>query len=105
MEAVDRLHEYFLPRTSILAERRRLFQSQQSVGQTATEWACMVRRMVDKCKFPAEYVEQAMRDVFIFGIQHKGIAERLMDIDIDNLNFANAQSRAETMERARRDVG
>jgi hypothetical protein len=60
--------------------------------------------MVAKCQFPAAYVEEAMRDVFIFGLADRLVEERLMDGDISKLNFSIAQSRAEIMERAQRDL-
>ena len=69
-----------------------------------TEWACRVRKLVNRCGFPKEYNEEAMRDVFIFGLNEKRIAERLMDQDISELNFATAQGRAEAMERASRTL-
>ena len=103
-EAVQRLREYFHPKTSALAERRNLWRSCQEGGETVTEWACRVRKLVNRCGFPKEYNEEAMRDVFLFGLNEKRIAERLMDQDITELNFATAQGRAEAMERASRTL-
>jgi len=104
-DVVRRMEEYFTPKFSILSERHSLLSSQQGLSESITEWSCRVRRMVLKCSYPADYVEEAMRDTFIFGLHDKVIKERLLEIEIKDLNFKVAQSKAEVLERAQLEIG
>lgn len=102
--AIDRFKSYFTQKSSVLLHRKTFFESRQGQTETATEFACRLRRLAAECKFSAGEKE-LLRDIFVFGIYNDILGERLLAEDPATLTFEAALLKAEAFERAKKERG
>lgn len=100
-DAVNRFQSYFVGSASILLKRKTFFDTQQTPGETVTEYACRLRRIAADCCF--KDVGENLRDKFVLGIFDSNLGERLLTEDASTLTFELALQKAQAYERARRD--
>ena len=100
-DAVKMLDAYFGAGESILLFRKTFFQARQSADESATEFACRLRRLSVQCNFAN--ATEMLRDVFVLGIHDDRLGERLLTEDAQTLTFDKALAKAEAFERASSD--
>ena len=97
-EAVARLEEYFVGRSSMMLQRKLFFNSKQGANESVADFAGRLRRISADCDF-ADAAEMC-RDIFVFGVSNDRLGERLLAEDPKTLTFNDAVTKAETFERA-----
>ena len=100
---LQRFGEYFSDRSSVLLRRKTFLEARQLQAESATEYACRLRRLVKECSFGANIAATLLRDMFVMGIFAKALGEKLLSLDDTKLTFDKAVQMAEAFERARAD--
>lgn len=100
-EVIQRFNEHFTGRVSILLRRKAFYTSAQGTSESATDFACRLRRLAGDCGF--NETATILRDIFVIGIRNDVIGERLLMEDAATLTFEGAIARAEAAERAMDD--
>ena len=103
-DIVSAMNSYFKIHSSVLLRRREFLHASQGSSESASEFACRLRRLVQDCAFTADK-QSLLRDVFVIGIKDSRLGERLLAEDPAVLTFENALQKAEAWEMARSDRG
>ena len=98
-EIDDILVKIYDPQTTNIMERVRFYKLQQSSGQNIRLFVSALRKQASRCQFGA-FLDEAMRDKFVCGLQDGAIQKRLLGID--KLPFEKAQKIALSMETAQK---
>ena len=93
-DIVDALKRHF---ALVVAERYDFHKRDQRPGQTIALYVAELRRLASKCAF-AGYLEEALRDRFVCGLQSEPIQRKLLSEAA--LTFAKAVETATNMEAA-----
>ena len=72
----ETLRRHFQPKKVIIAERFRFHRRNQAAGETVVQYVAELRRLSAHCDF-ADYLDQALRDGFVCGLQNESIQRRL----------------------------
>ena len=98
------LKDHYEPAPLIIAERYRFHQRGQDIGESIADYVAELRRMATKCKFEEtrDFLEESLRDRFVFGLRAEGIRKRLLTEP--NLTFAKAIEIAQSVETASKDA-
>lgn len=102
--AVERFDEHFTGRTSVLLLRKQFYEARQMSNESATDFACRLRRISKDCNFGSSLTTM-LRDIFVVGVRDDRLGERLLAESADTLTFDNALVKAESFERARTERG
>ncbi len=98
---VKALGDHFVPKRSVIAETYHFHQRHQQEGETVADYVADLRRLSSKCDF-GDYLERAMRDMLVQGVQSESIRRRLL-IETD-LSLEMAVKIAESSEGAERQA-
>jgi len=79
-EIVDVMTEYLQPQPLIIAKRFKFHKRNQASAETVSQYLAELRKLVEKCKFDA-YLEEALRDRFVYGLRSEFIQRRLLRIN------------------------
>ena len=76
----------------------------QDIGESIADYVAELRRLATKCKFEEtrDFLEDSLRDRFVFGLRAEGIRKRLLTES--NLTFAKAIEVAQSVETASKDA-
>ena len=97
-----RFEQHFGCRTSILLKRKAFFEARQTSTESATNFACRLRRLAKECNFGANQ-EELLRNIFVCGVHNDRLGERLLAEDESKLNFDIALAKAEAFERSQEE--
>ena len=100
-EIVTKLTEHLEPKPTVIAERYRLHQRQQKVGESVITYMAALRRLAKDCNYGA-FFEEALRDKFVCGLANEGIKMKLLQEK--DLTLAKACEIATAMEAAEKDT-
>ena len=103
-EVVKMLQDHYEPAPLVIAERYRFHQRSQDVGESIADYVAELRRLATKCKFEdtTDFLEDSLRDRFVFGLRAEGIRKRLLTEP--KLTFAKAIEIAQSVETASKDA-
>lgn len=93
----ETLTKVYEPPSTTILERFRFLSISQKSGQTITQFVSALRKQASKSKFGA-FMDDALRDIFVYGLRDQAIQKRLLGIEV--LNFEKAQKIAISMETA-----
>ena len=66
LDITDTLKAHFQPKSLVIAERYHFYKREQALGESIS---AALRHLAAKCSF-AGYVDEALRDGFVCGLQH-----------------------------------
>ena len=94
-DIVTRLRARTVPETVEIAERYRFFKRVQKSEENVIEYMSNLRALAKTCNF-GDYLDTALRDQFVCGLQDSRIQRELLCIR--DLSLAQAQDKARSME-------
>ena len=74
---VETLKRHYEPKPLIIAERFHFHRRNQTAGESIAEYIAELRRLSTHCEFGA-YLDQALRDRLVCGLQSESIQKRLL---------------------------
>lgn len=98
-EIVDALHDYYDPAPLEIVENFRFHLRKQQGGESVEEYMTALRRLSTYCNF-GNYLQTALRNQFVFGLQNATIKNKLLSVK--NLTLDVALSTARSMELSAR---
>ena len=99
-ELIKELSGYFTQDVNEIPERYKFFQESQKSGQSVKDYAVELRRIASKCNFDT-FLEQALRDRFVFGLLDDGLRTHLLKQK--KITFKGAYEEAVNWEMAVKD--
>ena len=72
----ETLTDHLKPQPLIIAERYKFYFRDQSENETITEYLAELRKLTLNCEFK-DYLDQALKDRFVCGLQNNNIWRRL----------------------------
>ena len=72
----ETLTDHLKPQPLIIAERYKFYFRDQSENETITEYLAELRKLTLNCEFK-DYLDQALKDHFVCGLQNNNIRRRL----------------------------
>ena len=97
---LEKLDCHYGTKISVWGERMLFYEAQQRNNEPVNEWAVRVRHLSVNCKF-GNYLNEALRDKFIFGLQKGHILEKILQEDPTEVSFTRAVELAEGLEVAK----
>ena len=76
-EVKQKLTAHFKPKPITIAERFRFYKRQQRQGESMADYVAELRRLATACEFGA-FLDDALRDKFVCGLQNENIQRRLL---------------------------
>ena len=76
-QVFSRFEQHFGCRISILLKRKAFFEARQNSTESATNFACRLRRLAKECNFGANR-EELLRDIFACGVHNDRLGERFL---------------------------
>ena len=73
----ETLIDHLKPQPIIIAERYKFYCRDQSENETITEYLAELRKLTLNCDFK-DFLDQALRDRFVCGLQNNSIRRRLL---------------------------
>ena len=103
-EMVKILKDHYELVPLVITECYRFHQRSQDIGESIADYVAELRRLVTKCKFEetTDFLEDSLRDRFVFGLRAEGIRKRLLSES--KLTFAKAIEIAQSVETASKDA-
>jgi hypothetical protein len=95
------LQEFYAPKPLEIAENYRFYQRNQEDGESLQDYAAALQKLTINCNF-GNYLNAALRNKFVFGLQSNRIKCRLLEMD--NLTFDIAVKTAISMELSEKDA-
>ena len=80
-ELTDLLIRHFDPELLIIAERFHLHRRNQAPGESVTKFVAELRCLSSTCKFAEAYLDEALWDRFVCGIENENFQQRLLSED------------------------
>lgn len=71
------LRKHFEPKRAVIAECYHFYKCDQSVGENITDFNAVLRKLATHCNFGV-YLEEALRDRLVCGLQQETIQRRLL---------------------------
>lgn len=99
-EIVVKFDEHFCVKKSVWGERMLFYQAHQENSESIMDWAVRVRHLSTNCDF-GTFLNIAIRDKFIFGMQKCRALEKLLQESSNTLDFKKAVEIAQSVESAR----
>ncbi|XP_072041093.1 uncharacterized protein [Amphiura filiformis] len=100
----DLLKKHYRPQRSVVAERFRYRSCKQQPGQSISDYATNLKKLIASCEFQGDQLEQNLRDQFICGLRSKDTIEKLLGPQEKDYNFAQAVDMAIAEEEATKNV-
>jgi len=102
-KVVKMLQDHYEPAPLVIAECYRFHQRSQDVGESIADYVAELH-LATKCKFEdtTDFLEDSLRDRFVFGLHAEGIRKRLLTEP--KLTFAKAIEIAQSVETAAKDA-
>ena len=100
-EIVAALKEHYEPKPLVIAERFHFHKRNQAAGESVAEFVAELRRLARHCEFKT-FLEEALRDRFVCGLNKKAIQNKLLTEK--DLTLAKALQIAAGMEAAAKEV-
>ncbi|KAJ8022246.1 hypothetical protein HOLleu_37087 [Holothuria leucospilota] len=98
-EITDKLKSHFCPVPPTVAERFKFYGRKQCSDETVTEYLAELKKLAKTCNFRG-FLDEALRDSFIFGLKDENTQKRLLGED-DSLSLEKAFKLAVGMETAK----
>lgn len=94
------LRAHLSPEPLIIAERYHFYNRAQREGETVGQYMAALRNLASKCDFKT-FLEEALRDRFVFGLRDDSTKQKLMgtkNLVLENAMNANERARHELDE-------
>ena len=98
-EISQRMHAHYNPKPPVLAERCTFHRRCQNRGEPISDYSAELKRLASSCNF-GTFLDQALRDRFIFGLAAEHVQTRLLSEDETQLTLEKAFNIAVGMETA-----
>ena len=98
---LEKINKHFNPRPSIIMERYKFHSRTQQPEESVSAFIAELRKLTEFCDF-GDSVNDMLRDRFVAGLSNTRIQHRLLAES--TLTFQKAQSIAQAMELAEKDV-
>ena len=95
----ETLRDHYEPKPLVIAERFYFYQRSQKTTESVSEYVAKVRMLSTRCEF-AEFLNDALRDRFVCGLNNEVLQKRLLSEK--NLTFTKAVEIAQCAEAAER---
>ena len=76
-EAIELLKSHFNPKPPVTAERHKFYQRRQETAENVAEYLAALRKCAEHCNF-ADFLQQALQDTFVCGLNSSAIQKRLL---------------------------
>ena len=76
-ELIKLLNEHLNPTPIVIVKRYKFYQRKQSEGESLGEYIAALRKLTEHCEF-GSFLNEALRDKFVCGIQSQNIRKRLI---------------------------
>lgn len=76
-ELVAILGEHLNPKPLVIAERFTFHDRNQKEGETVAQYMAALRKLTERCEFK-DYLEEALRDHVVCGLQNEAVQRRLL---------------------------
>ena len=96
-EIVAAMKDHLNPKPLVIAERYKFHKRVQKEGESVAQYLASLRKLAEKCEF-GEFLDQALRDKLVCGMQNEMIQRRLLTEK--ELTAARAYEIARGMEAA-----
>lgn len=96
-ELVLILKHHYAPKKIITAERSKFYERKQKEGESIADFVEGLHQLASSCNFPANFLQEALRDKFVCGIANMAVRSELLSKDH---NFTRAVEVAQGMEAA-----
>ena len=96
-EAIELLKNHFNPKPLVIAKRYKFYQRRQETAENVAEYLAPLRKCAEHCNF-ADFLQQALRDKFVCGLNSSTIQQRLLAES--ELTLKRALEIAQSMEAA-----
>ncbi|CAG4992790.1 unnamed protein product [Colias eurytheme] len=101
-EIVKKVRNHLIPKKCEIAERMSFRACKQEAGQSLNDFMARLKQMARNCNFEGtKYLEENLRDQFVYGIRSDTIRFRLLTEE--TLTYARATEIALSLEAADRD--
>ncbi len=100
-QITDHLKDYYSPKRLAVAERFKFHNYKQQPGQSITEYATQLKKLVSHCDFNGASLESNLRDRFICGLSSEHLQRKLLSEELD---FKRAVQKALADEAANKNV-
>ena len=74
---VKQFDEFFDVRRNVILERAKFNRLNQRVGESAEQYITALYSLVETCEYPADLVDEMLRNRPVVGMRHIALAERL----------------------------
>ena len=101
VDLVGVLRAHYAPKPMVIAERFHFHRRNQQSGESIAEYLAQLRRLALHCEF-GDYLDQALRDRLVCGMQSESIQRRLLT-EAD-LTLTRAVTLAQGMEAATKNT-
>ena len=94
---IGKFDEYFKVRKNVIYERARFNRRDQLEGETAEEYITTLYALVKTCDYPADLVDEMLRDRLVVGIRDKPLSDKLQmkaDLTLETVKKAIRQREA-----------
>ncbi|XP_039629428.1 uncharacterized protein LOC120541637 [Polypterus senegalus] len=71
------LQQHFSPKPLVITERFRFHKRNQAEGESVSQYVAVLKKLSEHCEFGA-YLEEALRDRFVCGLNNEAIQKRLL---------------------------
>ena len=95
-EAIELLKNHFNPKPPVIAEGYKFYQRRQETAENVAEYLAALRKCAEHCNF-ADFLQQALRDKFVCGLNSSAIQKRLLAES--ELTLKRALEIAQSMEQ------
>ena len=105
-KVIGKFDEHFKVRKNVIFERARFNKRDQLEGETAEEYITTLYGLVKTCDYPADLVDEMLRDRLIVGILDQPFADRLQtkaDLTLDSAKKPIRQK--EAVREHRQELG
>lgn len=100
-EVVSTLKDYFSPEPLEMMENYKFHQRCQQDGESIHDFLKALQRLSTTCKF-GSYLDTALRNQFVFGLQNQNIQARLLEVA--DLTLQSALNKAYSMDIATKNA-
>ncbi|XP_040275489.1 uncharacterized protein K02A2.6-like [Bufo bufo] len=100
-ELIQTLHTHYNPKPLEIAERFKFYSRRQQAGEDIKTYIIALRKLAATCQF-GDYLQTALRDMFVMGLCDPAIQKRLLTEP--DLTLTKATDLATVMELATRDA-
>ena len=93
---------HFEPKPSLITERFHFHKRNQATGESIADYIAKLRRLASRCSFPRDYLDDTLRNRFVYGLRSESIQKSLLSAE--DLSLSNVVAKAQSLETAHRNA-